>query len=66
MTKSKIVFAVLAVSIVSGCAATGEKEYVQVYDRKYNEMRLVEKKNPGSFVGTSSVKTSARPAGQHP
>ena len=66
MKTSKMMFVVIAVSVLAGCAATSGKEYVQVYDRKYNEIRLVEKKDPGSFVGTSAVKIPARPPGQHP
>jgi hypothetical protein len=66
MKKSTVTFAVIAVSILGGCATAGTTEYAQVYDRKYNETRLVEKQDPGTFVGTSSVKTPARPAGQHP
>jgi hypothetical protein len=65
MKKSRVMFAVIAASILGGCATVGGTEYVQIYDRKYNETRLVEKKDPGSFVGTSAVKTAARPAGQH-
>ena len=56
----------LLTSVVVGCAATGGSEYVKVYDRKYNEYRLVQKPDPGAFVGTSAAKPSARPAGQHP
>ena len=66
MKKSMTIISLVAVSLLAGCAATGDNEYVKVYDRKYNEVRLVEKKDPGEFVGTSAVKRPARPAGQHP
>ena len=66
MSKAKAFFAFVAVAVLAGCATAGEKEYVKVYDRKYNEIRLVESKDPGTFVGTSAVKTPARQPGQHP
>lgn len=66
MKPSKMMIAAVAVSLLAGCASTAGKEYVKVYDRKYNEIRLVEKQDPGSFVGTSAVKTPVRPPGQHP
>ena len=56
---------VVGISVLAGCAAPGT-EYTKIYDRKYNEVRLVQKQDPGAFVGTSAVKTPARPAGQHP
>ena len=52
--------------LLVGCAATSGGEYAKVYDHKYNEVRLVQKDSPGSFVGTSAITQPARPAGQHP
>ena len=65
MKKSIALIAVVGIALLAGCAAPGT-EYAKVYDRKYNEVRLVQKKDPGTFVGTSAVKRPARPAGQHP
>lgn len=58
--------AFIIASLLVGCAATSGTEYAQVYDRKYNEVRLVQKESPGSFVGTSAVKQPARAPAQHP
>ena len=52
--------------LLVGCAATSGGEYATVYDRKYNEVRLVQKDSAGTFVGTSAMTHPARPAGQHP
>lgn len=52
--------------LLAGCAATSGGEHAKVYDRKYNEVRLVQKESAGSFVGTSAVTHPVRAAGQHP
>ena len=63
-TASTLIILALA-SALAGCATSGN-EYAKVYDRKYNEVRLVQKSDPGSFVGTSAVKAAVRAPGQHP
>jgi hypothetical protein len=61
--KSLLVFA--SALFVVGCATTSGGDYAQVYDRKYNEWRLVQQERPGDFVGTAA-RQPARSAGQHP
>ena len=63
-TASTLIVLTLA-SALAGCATNGA-EYAKVYDRKYNEVRLVGKSDPGSFVGTSAAKRPVRAPGQHP
>ena len=58
--------ALIVASMLLGCAATSGGEYTQVYDRKYNEVRLVKKDSAGTFVGTSAARQPARMPGQHP
>lgn len=58
--------AFIVASMLVGCAATADVEYAKVYDRKYNEVRLVKKDTAGTFVGTSAAKQPARAPGQHP
>lgn len=54
-------------ALLFGCASTPGTQYRQVYDRKYNEMRLVRSDDTGALVGTSAVRPPrARPPGQHP
>ena len=57
--------AFIVASLLVGCATSGT-EYTKVYDHKYNEVRLVQKESPGSFVGTGAVKQPARAPAQHP
>jgi len=61
----KTLIALAAATLLFGCATAGT-EYTKVYDRKYNEYRLVQKDNPGEFVGTAARTGQVRPAGQHP
>ena len=56
----------VAASLLVGCAATSGGQYAQVYDRKYNEIRLVKVESPGTFVGTSATVRPTRAPGQHP
>ena len=65
MRIAKLGVVAVLTSVVVGCAAIGT-EYVKVYDRKYNEYRLVQKPDPGTFVGTSAAQPAARAPGQHP
>jgi len=58
--------AFMIASTLVGCAATSGGEYAKVYDRKYNEVRLVKGESAGTFVGTSSTKHPARAPAQHP
>ena len=62
----KLALALVVSALLVGCATTNADDYVKVYDRKYNEYRLVKKENPGAFVGTSATKQPARAPGQHP
>jgi len=64
-TEMKVLMTVILASFLVGCASTGA-EYAKVYDRKYNETRLVSKQDPGTFVGTSAAKPALRAPGQHP
>lgn len=50
---------------IGATTANAATEYVQVYDRKYNTVRLVKKQSPGSFVGTSAPQRRTVPR-QHP
>lgn len=61
----KTLIALATATLLFGCANAGT-EYAKVYDHKYNEYRLVQKDNPGEFVGTAARAGQARPAGQHP
>ena len=65
MRTASTLIALALASVLAGCA-TSSTEYAKAYDRKYNALRLVEKSNPGSFVGTSAVKAAVRAPGQHP
>jgi hypothetical protein len=58
--------AFIIASLLVGCAATAGNEYARVYDRKYNEVRLVQKESPGSFVGTSAMRQPVKAPAQHP
>ena len=61
----KTIIALAMATLLFGCA-TGGTEYTKVYDRKYNEYRLVQNDNPGEFVGTAARVGQVRPAGQRP
>ena len=65
MRNAKFSIAVVVGLLLVGCTSTGA-DYAKVYDRKYNEIRLVKKENPGAFVGTSAARPATRAPGQHP
>ena len=66
MKKTSMVIALMLSSFLVGCASSGGGDYAKIYDRKYNEVRLVKKADPGSFVGTSAARPAVRAPGQHP
>ena len=65
MRKTMTLVGLVLAALLAGCAGTGG-EYAKVDDRKYNEVRLVNKAEPGALIGTSATTPAARPAGQRP